>query len=185
MALLASLAWGERLSPNGSRFAYLTTVTAVAIASGLLWWLGLLPRRWRRAGALLAIGGLFVSFAHSTEQLVQWDRQRGMYVEMVGQHTTVGWAAARWERYGQVRLEASPLYGTLTVDVIRQFRILPRREAAAAPPAGARDRVFRICPPEAPPREGERVVERVRDAWGKDWAVVFGRRDSGRPGESF
>ena len=47
------------------------------------------------------------------------------------------------------------------------------------------DRVFRICRPEAPPRDGERVVERVRDAWGKDWAVVFGRRDSGRPGESF
>jgi hypothetical protein len=183
MALLASLAWGERLSPNGSRFAYLTTVTAVAVASGLLWWLGLLPLRLRRAGALLAIGGLLASFAHAAGQLAPWERQREMYTALVGQHTTVGWAASRWERYGDVRLEASPLYAPLTIETIRRFRILPRREAAAVPPSGPRERVFRICPPGTPAQGGERVVERVRDAWGKDWAVVLGRKVGGGRGE--
>ena len=33
-AFLASVAWGERMSPNGSRFAYLTTVLAVGAAAG-------------------------------------------------------------------------------------------------------------------------------------------------------
>ncbi|MGH9368356.1 MAG: hypothetical protein ACRD3M_11845 [Thermoanaerobaculia bacterium] len=175
MAFLASLAWGERLSPNGSRFAYLTTVTAVAVAAGLLWLVGLLPGRLRRAGALLAVGGLLVSGAHAAGDLLLWDRERPMYVGLVGQHTSVGWAAARWERYGEVRLEPSPLYGLPTVETIRRHRILPRREAAAAPPRGSRERVFRICPPGTSPGAGERAVERVRDGWGKEWAVIYGR----------
>ncbi len=175
MALLASLAWGERMSPNGSRFAYLTTVTAVAVAAGLMWGIGLLPGRLRRAGALLAIGGLFISGTRASGELLDWDRERPLYVGLVGQHTSVGWAAARWVRYGRVEVEPSPLYGPLTVETIRRHRILPRREAAAAPPSGPRDRAFRICPPGTPARQGERAVESVRDAWGKEWAVVYGR----------
>jgi hypothetical protein len=175
MALLASLAWGERLSPNGSRFAYLTSVAAVGVAAGLMWAVGLLPARLRRAGAFLAIGGLFVSGARAGGDLLEWDRERPLYVGLVGQHTSVGWAAARWDRYGSVEIEPSPLYGPLTIETIRRHRILPRREAAAAPPSGARERAFRICPPGAPPRDGERAVESVRDGWGKEWAVVYGR----------
>jgi hypothetical protein len=178
-ALLASLAWGERLSPNGSRFAYLTTVTAVAVASGLLRLIGAAPRRLRRAAALATVGGLFASGAASAGELLRWDREQGMYVAVVGQHTSVAWAALRWEPYGEVRVEQSPLYAPLTIDVIRRYRILPRREAAQAAPAGARARRFRIAPPGTPPQAGERVVERVRDAWGKDWAVVLGRRKGG------
>ena len=173
---LASLAWGERLSPNGARFAYLTTLVSVAVASGLLRLIGSVPGRLRRAAALAAVGALLVSGAISAGDLQRWDRDRGMYVAIVGQHTSVAWASLRWEPYGEVRLEDSPLYAPPTIDVIRRFRIVPRREAERPPPAGRRERCFRIAPPGTRPRPAERVVERVRDAWGEDWAVVLGGR---------
>jgi hypothetical protein len=180
MALLTCLVWGEQLSPNGSRFAYLSTVTAVAVAAGLLHFLGFLAPRSRRAGALVVVGLLLVLGAHAGGELLLWEREREAYIEMVGQHTSVGRAAVRWERYGRVELERSRLYGLLAIETTRRFRIVPRREAALEAPSGSRDRIFRICPPETRPGEGERVVERVRDAWGQDWAVVLGRRAGAR-----
>lgn len=178
-AFLASLAWGERLSPNGARFAYLTTIASVAVASGLLRLIGAAPGRLRRAAALAAVGGLFISGAVSAGDLLRWDRDRGMYLAIVGQHTSVAWAALRWEPYGEVRVEQSPLYAPLTIDVIRRFRILPRHEAARPGAGGLRERCFRIAPPGTEPRAVERVVERVRDAWGRDWAVVLGGPNGG------
>ena len=175
-AFLASVAWGERMSPNGSRFAYLTTVLAVGAAAGLLWLAETPPRAWRRPAAIALFGALFAFQAEGIGSLAAWDAQQRMYVDFVGQHTSVGRAAARWEPYGDVVLEPSPLYGLLSVDTIRRYRILPRREAARALPSGPRDRVFRIALPESRPGAGERRVEWVRDASGKTWAVVMGRR---------
>jgi hypothetical protein len=31
-------------------------------------------------------------------------------------------------------------------------------------------------PPSVAPEPGERIVERVRDPWGRDWANVLGRK---------
>ncbi len=175
-ALAASLAWGERMSPNGSRFVYLSSVLSVAAAAGLLAATGFAAPRWRRAVASAIVGGLFVSGAAAVRDLFRWDLQRGMYTDFVGQHTTVGRAAARWDLYGAVRLEKSALYGLAAPDAIRRYRVLERREASRPAPAGARDRSFRIASPGTLPAGDERVVEQVRDGWGKTWAVVLGKR---------
>jgi hypothetical protein len=177
-AFLVCLAWGEALMANGSRFGYLTTVASVAAASGLLTLIGAARASWRRPAALLAFGALGVSGARSIGELERWDTEHEVYVHFVGQHTTVGRAAARWEAYGPVELEVSRLYAPLTIDVIRRHRIFPRAEIPSDAPPGPRGpRRFRVSEPETRPRPGERVVERVRDPWGRDWAVVLGRLD--------
>jgi len=177
-AFLVCLAWGEALMANGSRFGYLTTVASVAAAAGLLTLIGAAPASWRRPAALLAFGALGVSGARAIGELERWDASHDAYVHFVGQHTTVGRAAARWEAYGPVKLEVSRLYAPLTIDVIRSHRIFPRADVPRDAPPGPRGpRRFRVSEPETTPRPGERVVERVRDPWGRDWAVVLGRLD--------
>ncbi|MGH9316212.1 MAG: hypothetical protein ACRD1P_03770 [Thermoanaerobaculia bacterium] len=176
-ALVACVAWGEQLSPNGSRFGYLTTVTAVGVAAGFLWFLGLVLTRWRRVGAWVVVGGLAVAGAQASSDLVRWGQKRETYDSFVGQQTSVGQSAARWRRYGEVRIEPSRLYSARVVETIRRYGILPRREATApaVPPSGS-PRRFRLCPPVTRPSPGERVVERVRDGWGREWAIVIGQR---------
>ena len=58
--LAAVAAGGQADNPNGSRFAYLSTLTAVAAAAGVLWILGRVPPRSRRAAALAAVGAIAV-----------------------------------------------------------------------------------------------------------------------------
>jgi hypothetical protein len=184
-AFAVCLAWGEVLMANGSRFGYLTTVAAVASAAGLLGLLGVVPSGARRPAALLLVGALAISGARSIGELERWDGLRSVYVDFIGQHTTIGRAAARWGAYGPVALDESHLYAPLTVEVIRRHRILPRAEVPRDAPPGPRGpRRFRICEPRVAPAAGERVVERVRDAWGRDWAVVLGRRDGDAPAVS-
>ncbi|HEY7114176.1 MAG TPA: hypothetical protein VIA45_14700 [Thermoanaerobaculia bacterium] len=177
-AFATCLVWGETLMANGSRFGYLTSLTAVASASGLLGLAAAVPAAARRPAAWILVGALAISGAPSIGQLERWDRLHEVYVDFCGQYTTVGRAAARWEAYGPVVVEESHLYAPLPIDVIQRYRILPRAEVPRDAPPGPRGpRRFRICPPETKPTDGERVVERVRDAWGRDWAVVLARRD--------
>ena len=175
-AFLTCLVWGETLMANGSRFGYLTTLTAVAAASGLLGLAGAVPAGARRPAAWILVGALAISGTRSIGRLEQWDGLHEVFVDFCGQYTTVGRAAARWEAYGPVVVEESHLYAPLPIDVIQRYRILPRAEVPRDVPPGPRGpRRFRICPPETRPAKGERVVERVRDAWGREWAVVLGR----------
>ena len=83
----------------------------------------------------------------------------------------------RWDRYGQVRLESPSLYSPLVVETIRRLRVAPRSEADFQPlPVPSARRAFRFLPPGASAAEGERVVEFLRDTWGREWGVVVGRR---------
>jgi hypothetical protein len=183
VAFATCAAWGEVLLANGSRFAYLTSVAAVGAAAGTLVLVGALPAPRRRVAAILLGGALAVPGARAIRELDLWDADRSVYVDLVGQHTTVGRAAVRWQAYGALTLERSPEYARLTPEIVRRYRVVPRRDLRPDPPPGPRGpRAFRLCAPETPRRSDERVVERVRDAWGTDWAVVYGRRAAAPPG---
>lgn len=41
-------------------------------------------------------------------------------------------------------------------------------------PIRGRARAFRLVRPGTPAEAGERAIERVRDLWGRDWAVILG-----------
>lgn len=179
-AFAASVAWGEQLSPNGSRFGYLTGVAAIGAAAGLLGLVGLVPSARRGAAALAAVGLVAIGGAMAAGDLMKWGRLRPTFDSFIGSETLVGRAAMRWERYGQVRLDFTGLYSPLVVDTIRRLRVAPRAEAAGpgalAPP---QPRLFRFLAPGASPPAGERIVERVRDAWGREWTVITGRKAEG------
>jgi hypothetical protein len=178
--LAASAAWGEQLSPNGSRFGYLTGVAAIGAAAGLLWLVRLVPADKRRAATLLLVGLVLLAGARAAEELGQWGQIRPTFDSFKGQETLVGRAALRWSRYGDVRLESSLLYSPLVVGTIERLAIAPRNEAIGPPPSGPpTGRLFRFLSPGDAPAAPERLVERVRDAWGREWAVVTGRRKGG------
>jgi hypothetical protein len=178
-AVIACIAWGEALSPNGSRFGYLTSWTAVAVAAGLLWAISAVPPPRRRATALAALGLVAMAGCFGARDLARWADLQTTFDRFIGQETLVGRAALRWDRYGEVRLESPVLYSPLVVETIRRLRVAPRSEAAlTAGPPPSRQRVFRFLPPgaSAEPGKGERVVELLRDAWGREWGVVVGLR---------
>ena len=176
-ALAASAMWGEELSPNGARFGYLTSALAVGSAAGLLWLVSLVRPDQRRAAAFLAAGLVAVAGVLGARDLVLWAGLRPTFDRFIGQETLVGRAAMRWDRYGQVRLDFTGLYSPLVVDTIRRLRVAPRAELTGADSAeGRAGRLFRFLAPGSAASEGERVVERVRDAWGREWAVVVGSR---------
>lgn len=176
-ALAASAVWGEEFSPNGSRFGYLTSALAVGAAAGLLWLVSLVNPDWRRAATWIAVGLVAIAGVLGARDLVLWADLRSTFDRFIGQETLVGRAAMRWDRYGQVRLDFAGLYSPLVVDTIRRLRVAPRAEAAGpGPAAGHARQVFRFLSPGSSAPEGERVVEHVRDAWGREWAVVVGSR---------
>jgi hypothetical protein len=175
--LLASAAWGEQLSPNGSRFAYLTGIAAIAAAAGLLWLVRLVPVRGRRAASLVVVGLVLAAGAGAIGDLDRWGQNQPTFDSFIGQETLVGRAALRWSRYGEVRLESSLLYSPLVVGTIERLAIAPRAESVGPRPSSLpAGRAFRLLEPNGKPSASERVVERVRDAWGREWAVVTGRR---------
>lgn len=89
----------------------------------------------------------------------------------------MGRSALRWSRYGEVTLEPTLDASPLVVGTIQRLAIAPKAEAIGPRPAApVSGRVFRVLSPNAQPAESERIVERVRDAWGREWAVVVGRR---------
>ncbi|HEY6066882.1 MAG TPA: hypothetical protein VIY96_12055, partial [Thermoanaerobaculia bacterium] len=62
----------------------------------------------------------------------------------------------------------------ILVGGIRRYRLDPDLPAAALPGRAASGREFRFDPPGAAARPGERLVERIGDAWGREWAWVYG-----------
>ena len=168
-----AVASGQAGHPNGFRFGYLTTITAVAAAAGVLQLVRLARPAHRRAVALCAVGLLAVSgVVGARDALLVWPENRATFDSFHGQDTLLGRVAARWESFGSVTVENKLGRSDLTIDTVRRYRL----DAEPAPaPAGPRARAFRLARPGAAARSKERVVERARDAWGRDWAVVLGR----------
>jgi hypothetical protein len=183
VAVAASLRWGFPGHPNGYRFLYLTTVTAVAAAAGVLWLVQRAARPARRAAALAAVGLLSVSaFLGARDALLRWGSSRETFDAYLGQSTLVGRAALRWQRYGRVDLDSRLYFSRSVVEVVRRFELDPDRRRAGQPlfpsrPTAERSlRCFRITERSVAPRQGERRVEVIRDAWGRDHAVVMASR---------
>lgn len=173
-ALSASVVGGQAGLPNNYRFAYLADVAAVAAAAGIFLLLALgsspAPRSW----SMVAVGLVAVSGAlGARDALVRWPESRETFDGLFGQDTMIARAMLRWERYGEVVLSDAPQHSLLAVDAVRRHRLDPDAPAPERRP-GARFRRFRVDGRSAAPGAGERVVERVRDAWARDWAVVLG-----------
>jgi hypothetical protein len=176
-AFAAAVAGGQAHLPHGFRFAYLTTVTAVAAASGVVAIVGALEPRARRAGAAAVIGLLAVSGALAARDgLLEWPLRKETFDSFAAMDFLIGKAAARWEDFGEVQVSEGLGFSRVTIETVRRFRI------GVAPPSGRRRpyRAFRVTPPGIAGRPGERVVERVRDGWGREWAVVSGEKLGGR-----
>lgn len=191
-ALAGAVASGEAQNPNSYRFAYLTTVTAVGAAGGVLWLFRWVPAARRRLAAIGALGLLSIGgVLGARDALFRWGESRETFDAFFGQDTLIPRAALRWERFGEVGIDTSVGFapGTqswLTMEPIRRYRLdpdEPRREKilGRARPDDNR-RAFRIAPPKTGPGSTERLVERIRDGWGRDWAVVLGRRISSAAG---
>jgi hypothetical protein len=180
-ACAASVAGGQAGSPHGFRFGYLTTLTAVAAAAGTLELVRLAPPAHRRAAEAAAIGLLAVSgVVGARDALLRWPDHRATFDSFHGEDTLLGRAAMRWDPYGKVRISPGLGRSEMTIDTVRRYRLTPEPDPARPAGAGERERrAFRIARPLAPLNEGERVVERVRDGWGRDWAVVIGARPRG------
>jgi len=172
-ALAAAVTAGQAGLPNGFRFGYLTTLTAVAASSGALWFAGLWPPRVSRAAAWSVVGFLAVAgVLGAREAVLLWPDRAATFASFHGEDTLIGMSAARWDLYGSVAVESRLGRNDLAIDTVRRYRL----DAGPDPhPVARRSREFRIARPGSGPAAGERVVERVRDGWGRDRALVFGR----------
>jgi len=175
-ALAASVAGGQALNPNGYRFAYLTTPGALAIASGALWLIQVLPLSFRRLAAIATVGLLaFSAAAAARDTLLRWAQARETFDGFHGQDTLLARSAARWEKFGSVELAKGLGFSPITIGAIRRYRLDPEQgRQASGSVSAARPRRFRIVAPDSLPATGERVVEHVRDDWARSWAVVLG-----------
>jgi hypothetical protein len=176
-ALAANVSGGQADLPNGMRFAYLIGPTAVAIAGGFLAILEL--ARSRRALALALVGLAAVSSAWGArDALVDWAEGRATFDGFGGGDTLLARAAARWDRFGSVELDTALAHYRLTVEGVRRYRLDPSRETEdgrrETPKRESRE--FRVVAPGTGTRNGERLVERVGDAWGREWGWIYGRR---------
>jgi hypothetical protein len=143
--------------------------------------LNLIRQSRRRVAALAAVGALAVASAVGARDSFRWARDPNTFDGFHGQDTIVARAALRWDRYGPVRVAAGLPHDPVTIYVIRRYRLDTDENVIAhahpdfwAPRPSSRS--FRIESPETLPAPGERVVERLRDAWGKEWAVVLARK---------
>ncbi len=173
VALAAVVAGGQADHPNGARFAYLTSVAAVAAAAGVLWIVGRARPDRRRVAAIGALGALAVGGALSArDALVRWPAHRATFDGFHGQDTLIGRAAARWDAVGDVRIAPGLGRSALAIEAVRAYRLDPDAPSAARPSVVPRLRA-RIAAAGAIPFAGERVVERVRDGFGREWARVL------------
>lgn len=179
----ATVAWGTEMQPNGYRVAYLTTVTGVAAAAGALSLLSLFRERARRAVAIALVGLFAISGALAARDLfLRWGPALEASEGYQGRDNLVARAILRWQRYGRVerdpglaRILANE--SNLYVDLLVRYGLDAGGSAPPAPSAAAVARIsrrFRMAPSGAKPGPGERIVERLRDGTGRDWAVVFG-----------
>jgi hypothetical protein len=164
--------------PNGYRFGYLSNVAAVAAAGGALLLLAMV-RAPRRQAAAIALTGLLAvaSFAGARDAIIRWAGSRTTFDDFWGQDTLLARAAARWDLYGTVDLDLSLGQNPLTMEGARKYRLDPwRRPSVVSREPKEAERKFRIVAPGTPPAAGEKLVERVGDAWGREWSWIYGRR---------
>ncbi|MGH9369827.1 MAG: hypothetical protein ACRD3M_19415 [Thermoanaerobaculia bacterium] len=174
----AAVAGGQAGHPNGFRFGYLTTWTAMAAGAGALAAIGLAPPPKARAATLAALGLLLIAGARGVrEAAVLWPSRHATFDSFHGEDTLVGQAAARWQRYGSVAVEPGLGRSDSTIDTVRRYRLQagPVSGPGSGPLTDRASRRFRVARGGAGAAPGERVVERVRDAWGREWAIVLGR----------
>jgi hypothetical protein len=178
-ALAATVAGGEALNPNGSRFGYLTTVTAVAAAAGILLLIGLVPLAHRRPAAIAALGLVAISGAlGARDALIRWPEARETFAGFFGQDTLLGRSMARWASYGSVDLAPHLAHSTIAVEAIRRYGLDPDRSSHEGYLIREGERTFRIVGPKTEPAGADRLVEKISDPWGFPWAVVIGRKNS-------
>jgi hypothetical protein len=141
-----------------------------------MWLAGLAPRARRSAAGLLAAGVLVVSGAlGARDALCEWPDRPETFDGFHGQDTLIGRAAARWDALGVVSVAPGLGHSPITIAAVRRWRLDP--DAAAEPPRRRALRV-RIAGPRDPGGgEGERRVETIRDGLGREWAVVWARRN--------
>ncbi len=172
-ASAAFVASGPVMQPNGFRFAYLTTVTGVAAAAGVLALVGAVSLRAARPAALAAVGALLVAGALSVRALfLDWAPRLEVLDGFEGHDNLLARTALVWERFGRVEIDSRLVHWTPAVEAVRRVR---RADAPKAPVPPGR-RLFRVAPPETPLDFGERVVSRISDERGAPWAVVLGKR---------
>ena len=176
-ALAATVVGGEAGTPNGARFGYLTTVTAVAAAGGILLLLAAVPVSLRRTASLGAVGLVAISGAlGARDALLRWPERPETFDGFHGQDTLIARAAVRWESLGAVALEAGVVHSAVTFDAIRDYRLDPDLISDDRSVRDARSRAFRIASARTTRDSDERLVETIRDPWGKTWALVLGRK---------
>jgi hypothetical protein len=178
----AAVAGGTAGHPNGFRFGYLTSPTALAAGAGLLALVGLFPLARRRAAALALWGLVAASGAAGLrDAILEWPHQRATFDSFRGEDTLIGRAAARWEPFGRVTVAPGLGRSDLTIETVRRYRL--GVDEIPWPAGGASGRPassFRVAADGSAASDAERVVERVRDAWGRDWAVVLASRGAPR-----
>lgn len=175
-AFAATVAGGQAGTPNGSRFGYLTTVTAVAAAAGALALLRLAPEGRRRAAAFAAAGLFSVSGAlGARDALAVWPERPETFEGFHGGDTLLARAALRWESLGAVVVARGLGHSDVTIGAIRRYRLDPGEVRRVG---GGTRREVRVAAPEAEPSSGERLVERVVAPGGKTIGLVFARRAS-------
>jgi hypothetical protein len=129
------------------------------------------------AVGLLAVLGMLAA----RDALLRWPARRETFDGFHGQDTLIARAALRWSPYSvRVSIEPGLTHSGITVGGIVRYRLDPDLPRAAGRVSVHADRLvrrtFRIAAPETLPRPDERIVERVGDAWGREWAIVLGRR---------
>jgi hypothetical protein len=177
-ALASTIAGGQSGNPNGARFAYLTTAAAVGVAAGLLALLAAVPEPRRRIVALVAIGAVaIIGTLAARDALLRWPERHETFAGFHGADTRIGRAAARWERFGTVRLDSELGHSPVTSGAVRRYRLdpdEPRWDAVFGPRSASRpDRQIVFVRPGYEPESGARLVERVTDPRGKIWAEVW------------
>jgi hypothetical protein len=179
-AFAATVAGGRATVPNGYRFGYLSNVAAVAAAGGALVVVGMFgPAKRRTAGIALAGLLTIASAIGARDAVIRWAESRVTFDDFGGQDTLLARAAARWDRYGTVALDSNLGENPLTIVGARKYRLDPARDAESA--GETRRRTFRIVAPGSALQEGERLVERIEDAWGREWGMVYGRATAPHP----
>jgi hypothetical protein len=163
--------------PNGYRFGYLSNVAAVAAAGGALVVLGRVVPSKRRVAAIALTGALAIaSVAGARDAIVVWAGSRRTFDDFWAYDTLIARAAARWDAYGSVDVDETLAENVLTVRGARKYRLDPWRRNADPATRITKEREFRIVSPETAPRPNERLVEKIDDAWGREWARVYASR---------
>jgi hypothetical protein len=176
-AFAATVVGGRALVPNGYRFGYLSNVAAVAAAGGTLVVLGRVAPSKRRTAAIALTGALAIaSLAGARDAILVWAGSRQTFDDFWGYDTLIARSAARWDAYGSVDVDEKLAENVLTVRGARKYRLDPWDRNAEHGTRTTDRREFRIVAPATAPRSGERLVEKIQDAWGREWAWVYASR---------